>query len=408
MVPVIQRAILRTTVVLSAADAVTMLAFALVSILIARRFGAEQLGVYALATTLGGIVQIVADAGYNIWLPRVVAQQPAQIVPLLASAIAAKALLWLASCPLAIGVAAIQSSTAAVLTALALLDVLASSVSFSILGALRGIEWFITPQLVSSAYSITAAAGMSATVLAGADLWVALVVLCAVSTLRALHLVILFRGKTQQPFRLLDARAHVSLRSLVQQLRTQWRLWLVNISSTLLHRGPLVVLGVRSVPSEIGYFAAAFRIYSAARIIPGSLFNAALPQLTARRQQSQLSLHVLGIGLALSVIVATALWFSAPVVISATFALERAVTPLQLMAIAFAGLSLKTTFEVVLIGRLHDRVVAIGVTAVATATLVAAWFISPDASSFATLLIAGEWCLVAIFTIWLLHARSVS
>ncbi|GIV54608.1 MAG: hypothetical protein KatS3mg039_1126 [Candidatus Kapaibacterium sp.] len=405
---VIRRAILRTTLWLSIADALTLLAFAAVSIVIARRLGAEQLGAYSLATTLGGIVQIVADAGYSIWLPRAVAQNPSQLSIVLASAIATKVLLWFAAFPVALVIAVTQSDTAAVLTWLVAVDVLASCISFSVLAALRGIEWYIGPSLLSSTYSIVAAAGMVIAIVTGAPLWCAVGVMVAAGFARSVHLVALLHRRTRQHLTIAHLWTHAHPATIVNQLRAQWQLWTVNVFSTILHRGPLVVLGMRGLPSELGYYAAAFRIYSALRIIPGSLFNAVLPQLSSRQHDARLRTGILSVGFAVSLIVAGMLWLSSTPLIRATFGFEQAIRPLELMAIAFAGLSLKTTVEAVLIGRRHDRLVAVSVMVVAACTIAVSWIVPPLASSFAIVCVGSEWCLFVLLFGWLLRKRSLA
>ncbi len=386
----------------------TLIAFALVSIVIARRLGAEQLGAYSLAMTLGSLVQIAADAGYSIWLPREVAQQPSHVHLLVAGAIATKGTLWLITSLAVLSIAAAVSTEAVVLTAFVLVDVAASCVSFSILAALRGIEWYVAPQLLSSLYSALAATGMVLCIIVGLPLWLAVVALAITGIARAVHLLKLLHRKTQQSIQLEQICARIHPSALVEQLREQWRLWVVNIFSGILHRGPLVILGMRSQPSELGYFSAAFRIYSAARILPGALFNAVLPRMVARQRDTRFAVQLLVLGAISSLLIATMLWFGAAPLIHATFTFEQAIHPLKLMAIAFAGLSMKTIVEAVLIGRRHDRAVAISVAVVAIATVVAAWCVSPDASSFSVILIGSEWCLFAFLFAWLFRTRSAS
>lgn len=400
----IGRAILRTTFWLSVGDAATLVAFAVVAIVVARRLGAAALGDYSMAMTIGALLQIVADAGYNMWLTRTVARQPERIGAVLAEAIGTKAVLWCATLPLALAVAAAHSSTALALTVVVALDVLASCIGFAVLAALRGVERYVTPQLISSGYSLVAAVAMVAAIVLCDSLVLAVVLMTAIGTGRALHLLARFRAETGEHLHSEHLAASLRLRNVAAQLGQQWRLWLVNIASSIVHRVPLVVLGLRGGSAEVGYFSAAFRIYSAARIVPGALFNVALPRLAADGSTAVVrSIAVAGAGLGIGI--AAAMWIAAEPIVRITFALDAAIEPLQFLALAFVGLSLKTTLEALLIGRRRDRLVAGAVTLGAIVSVVVALLLPPTATMFSLLHVAIEWLLFIVLAVWLVRWR---
>jgi len=391
-----QRAILRTTFWLSVGDAITLLAYAAVAIIIARTFGPAVLGTYSLAMTIAGIVQIIADAGYNIWLPRAVAHNTSAADKLVSIALVTKLLLWVISTPCAVVVAWLHHAESALLTMLALLDTLASCGSFTILAALRGMNRYVAPQLLSSGYSFASACAMSGVILAGGSIIAVVATMAAVGLGRAAHLALLYvraRGSIEG---IRHATCLIRWNDIAHQLRMQRQLWLVNVASTVVHRAPLVVLGMRTDSLVLGFFAAAFRIYSAVRILPGALFNAALPRLATDRQPAR-ERNVLLFGSAVALAAGIVLFLGAAPLIGWTFQFEEAIVPMRLLAIASAGLSLKTAFEVVLISRMQDRFVAAAIATVACATLVAAWVIPATATSFSLLLVASEWFLCIIF-----------
>lgn len=400
----IGRAILRTTFWLSVGDAATLVAFAVVAIVVARRLGAAALGDYSMAMTIGALLQIVADAGYNMWLTRTVARQPERIGAVLAEAIGTKAVLWCATLPLALAVAAAHSSTALALTVVVALDVLASCIGFAVLAALRGVERYVAPQLISSGYSLVAAVAMVAAIVLCDSLVLAVVLMTAIGTGRALHLLARFRAETGEHLHSEHLAASLRLRNVAAQLGQQWRLWLVNIASSIVHRVPLVVLGLRGGSAEVGYFSAAFRIYSAARIVPGALFNVALPRLAADGSTAVVR-SIAVAGAALGIGIAAAMWIAAEPIVRITFALDAAIEPLQFFALAFVGLSLKTTLEALLIGRRRDRLVAGAVTLGAIVSVVVALLLPPTATMFSLLHVAIEWLLFIVLAVWLVRWR---
>lgn len=399
-----QRAILRTTFWLSVGDGITLLAYAVVAIIIARTFGAAVLGTYSLAMTIAGIVQIITDAGYNIWLPRAVAQDKTAADELVSTALFTKLLIWIVSAPGAVAIAWIHHAESALLTILALLDTLASCGSFAILAALRGMNRIVAPQLLSSVYSMVSATAMSVVMLAGGSIVTAVAAMAAVGIGRTVHLTFLFarlRGGIENIRRSIR---RIGWKEITHQLRMQRQLWLVNIASTIIHRAPLVVLGMRTGNSELGFFAAAFRIYSAMRIIPGALFNAALPRLATGRHPAR-ERQVLLLGTVVAFVGGTIVFLCAEPLIDWTFQFEESIVPMRLLSIASAGLSLKTTIEVVLISRMRDRIIAGTIAIVAFATLLVTWVIPPTSTSFSLLLIATEWFLCIIFAGWLALQR---
>lgn len=384
--------ILRTTFWLSLSDGITLVAFAIVSILIARRLGAEQLGEYSMAMTIGAFVQIVSDGGYSISLARTVAQQPAMVGMFFDQAVTTKFWLWLGSVPLALGVASIHSIQLAALCAIVLVDVLASCISFSVLGALRGINHYVMPQLISSAYSLGSAVGASAALYSGVGIWGTIAIIALVGLCRAGQLLWLFHRISGQRLLLPKLWSRHVHRNLWQHLTSHWRLWLVNISSSFLHRAPLIVLGLRGGSTEVGYFSAAFRIYSAMRIVPGALFNVALPLLVTDKTRHA-AIRILAIGGIIGLLSAGILWIGAAPLITTTFGLEGAVMPLQWMAVAFLALSLKTAMEAVLIARMDDNIVAAAVLVATGMTAITVWLIPPTAQWFSFVLIGSEWFL---------------
>lgn len=387
--------ILRATFWLSLSDGITLVAFAIVSILIARRLGAEQLGEYSMAMAIGAFVQIISDAGYSISLARLVAQQPGMIGTLFNQAVRVKFLLWVGSVPLALGIAGIHSLHLATLCTIVLIDGLASCISFSVLGALRGINQYIMPQLISSAYSVGSAVGACAAIYSGVGIGGTIAIFALVDLCRAGQLLWLFHRISGQRLSFPVLWSVRVLHDLQLHMASQWRLWLVNIASSFLHRAPLVVLGLRGGSMEVGYFSAAFRIYSAMRIVPGALFNVALPSLVADKT-SHTAARILTLGALISIVSAIALWIGASPLIRTTFGLDSAIVPLQWMAVALLGLSLKTVLEAILIARMDDKIVTAAVLLATGMTAITVWLIPPSANWFSFVLIGSEWFLLIV------------
>lgn len=392
-------AILRTTLVLSIADAITLIASAVASIMIGRWYGPELLGIYSFAVTLGMLVQVIADGGYSLWLPREVARIPQQIGYLLNAALAVKVGLWLVCLFPALVLAASQGERALVLSVLVLLSTLAKVLCFAILAALRGIEQYVRPQLISAMYSMCGTLIMLGTLSTGMDLSIAVGLSLAADIAALFHMTLTVKKRSATRLAWKSICSHFRWKVLISHLSKQRQLWLINIASSIIHRAPLLVLGVRGSATELGYFSAAYRLYSALRILPGSLFNAVLPRLTTTSDRRNIEYWLLASSTGVAIATAGLLCYAAEELIQWTFGFYGAVVPLQLLAWAFAGLFVKTTFEVIFIGRGLDRKASSIVVGGACLLMLIIWLFTPSATSFSILTLIIEWALCFSFAI---------
>ena len=265
------------------------IAFAL-SLVIGRALGVERFGRWILCTTWASMLTLVADLGFGVLLPRDGTRSDASPGRLLGGALASRLLLLaplgLVMYAAAPRIAADQESIAGVRLGVLLG---ASGAAYGCFGAMLRSQpaWVPAVLVVETAWSALQLAVASIVAWAGAGV-PPLILLATLVQLAQIGSGLVLYGMAfgdRDPIRIPSWSETVALirraipfaaSGLVANLQTRV--------------GPLM-LGYLSTASEVGMFAAASRIGTAARLAPGAMFAGALPVLSGEYGRDRTEAH---------------------------------------------------------------------------------------------------------------------
>lgn len=183
---------------------------------------------------------------------------------------------------------------------------------------------------------------------------------------------------------------------------------ITNILSSLLVRMPSIMLGWFATDAQHGIYAAASRFFTSLRIVPGAVLNTIIPEYSQRSSHSARIRNVMLLALAAAALCSAFLYFGAPLLISYTFSYAESVSILQILALGFGALFLKTTLEGFLLAA-HKEHLVNSVLAVVTVCAITAYAINARLSpqNVAWTISISEWVLfLALLTIFLSLKRT--
>jgi len=184
----------------------------------------------------------------------------------------------------------------------------------------------------------------------------------------------------------------------------QGHVTLINILSSLLVRLPVLMLGWFGTNQAVGFFSAASRFTTAARILPGAFLHTILPQYTKRNAHAPRIRMVLIATTAIAVAAGAALALSAPLLMHWTFTFQSSVAILQVLAVGFVFLSIKTVLEGFLLATHHEQMVTTVLALTAIVAAVAYLLVaSSSAMHVAAVSVASELVACIAFAIGLMR-----
>lgn len=271
------RRLVRDIAIVSGGQAVTWVATFLFVLAQARFLGPSRFGELSLALSYAAFFAIVVDFGVATHVTRAVAQARSDEGAILWSALAARGALWLIVMPLAwaltllLGYEADLQSTILVLTASLLFVGLAGALN----AYFQGRERFALPAIANALQRVAAAIVGIAVLLAGLGL-VAVAAVYAVSAALAVALLAAgLRGSGMAPPRF-DPRA---IRDLLRAALPIGLYWIVG---TFYFNVDLALVERMTPRESLGHYAAAYRLFSAAAIIPAIVCGTVLYPMYSR------------------------------------------------------------------------------------------------------------------------------
>lgn len=414
-------------------DAFSLVSGAIFVITLARTAGADTLGVFSFTLALAGIAQTICDAGFDITLARSIGANAHKARPELHKAMRIKLLLCAAVLPCAAVIAGMKNSSALPFSLVMMADVLPSTIAYAYVCALRGLHHSNRAARINALYNGVPYLAAAVVVLLYTDsLLLCAAALLAGDILKLMHLRHLFEAVAPADSRE-DVNQHENQHKSQHQLHSptadgsssaaaalklfcheQGHVTLINILSSLLVRLPVLMLGWFGSNQAVGFFSAASRFTTAARILPGAFLHTILPQYTKRNAQAPRIRIVLIATTAIAVAAGAALALSAPLLMHWTFTFQSSVAILQVLALGFVFLSIKTVLEGFLLATHHEQMVT---TVLALTAIVAAGayllVASSSAMHVAAVSVASELVACIAFAIGLmrwsaLHASGAS
>jgi O-antigen/teichoic acid export membrane protein len=406
-------------------DAFSLVSGAIFVITLARTSGADTLGVFSFTLALAGIAQTICDAGFDITLARSIGADAHKARPELHKAMRIKLLLCAAVLPCAAVIAGLKNSSALPFSLVMMADVLPSTLAYAYVCALRGLHHSNRAARIAALYNGIPYLAAAVVVLLYTDsLLLCAAALLAGDILKLLHLRHVFErvapadlseDMSQHQHHTPTAEGSSSAAAALKQFyQEQGHVTIINILSSLLVRLPVLMLGWFGTNQAVGFFSAASRFTTAARILPGAFLHTILPQYTKRNAHAPRIRMVLIATTAVAVAAGAALALAAPLLMHWTFTFQSSIGILQVLALGFVFLSIKTVLEGFLLATHHEQMVT---TVLALTAIVAAGayllVASSSAMHVAVVSVASELVACIAFAIGLmrwsaLHASGAS
>ena len=271
------RVLFRNIAIVSGGQAVTWIATFTFVLAQARYLGPARFGELSLALSYSAFFMIVIDFGVGTHVTRAVAQKSGDAATVLWPALAVRAGLWLVALPTAWALTMLLGYEAELqATILILVDSLLFVGVAGTLGAfLQGYERFLMPTIANALQRVAAAVFGIAMLIAGFGI-VAVALMYAASAVLAVGLLVFaLRGSGVLRPRL-DPRAVVALFGSVIPIGLYWIIgtFYFNVDMALVER---------LTPREsLGHYAAAYRLFVAASIVPALVCGTVLYPMFAR------------------------------------------------------------------------------------------------------------------------------
>ncbi|MFN9777154.1 MAG: oligosaccharide flippase family protein, partial [Candidatus Kapaibacterium sp.] len=342
-------------------DAFSLVSGAIFVITLARTSGADTLGVFSFTLALAGIAQTICDAGFDITLARSIGADAHKARPELHKAMRIKLLLCAAVLPCAAVIAGLKNSSALPFSLVMMADVLPSTLAYAYVCALRGLHHSNRAARIAALYNgIPYLAAAVVVLLYSHSLLLCAAALLAGDILKLLHLRHVFEAvapadsrenvnqhknqhESQHQLHSQTAEGSSSAAAALKQFyQEQGHVTFINILSSLLVRLPVLMLGWFGTNQAVGFFSAASRFTTAARILPGAFLHTILPQYTKRNAHAPRIRMVLIATTAVAVAAGAALALAAPLLMHWTFTFQSSIGILQVLALGFVFLSIKT------------------------------------------------------------------
>lgn len=305
-----------------------LLSGTLFQIILNRQFGAEYGGLFALATALALLFSIFVDFGYELIIPRRIAQHHEHSL-LLVESIIIKFILWLGgmvtiSCTMLsiwlINGANFGSETIIVYCCW----VLPRTITMGYMSVFRGLLYTKPIGIIENSLSLAGYTFSIGIIFLPIPAIISLCLVVGVQILAECGKIIWFRKALQQ-YSVKQSRNKTDYRQEIQRLLSQglqvllskehWGCFLTQCLSTIEARLGIYLLGAWGTQTDIGYFAAMQRVLSLTRVLPGSVFQGTLPHFSTAISISSFY-RLIGFIILLGLTGSIILWaFSEPIIL---------------------------------------------------------------------------------------------
>ena len=271
------RVLLKNIAIVSSGQAVTWIATFLFVLAQARLLGPARFGELSLALSYSAFFAIVIDFGVATHVTRAVAQKGAGAATVLWPALAVRAGLWLVALPTAWALTVVLGYEAELqATILVLVDsLLFVGVAGALAAFLQGNEHFLIPTIANALQRVAAAVFGIAVLQAGFGVVSVAVVYALSAALAVCLLVLALRGSGVLRPRI-DIAATTALFGSVIPIGLYW------IVGTFYFNADMALVERMTPRESLGHYAAAYRLFSAASIVPAIVCGTVLYPMYSR------------------------------------------------------------------------------------------------------------------------------
>ncbi|MFM8569391.1 MAG: lipopolysaccharide biosynthesis protein [Candidatus Kapaibacterium sp.] len=348
-----------TGLIIAAGDALSLVSGAVFVIALARLAGAETLGRFSFVLALAGIAQTICDAGFDITLPRTIGAEPAYARTETRKALGLKSAMCAIVLPVVLVFAMAKDGTDLPFSLLMILDVVPSTLSYALVCSLRGLRRSDEAARINAAYNGVPYLLAAGSLVLSPSLPLCAALLLAGDVLKFIHLRALFMRVAPPDTHGTETASLPLLTRLGSSWSEQGSVTSVNIISSLLVRLPVVMLGWIGTDTFAGYYSAAARFTTAARILPGAFLHSILPGYAKRQSDAPRIRAVIVSTTLASASIGALLALVAPMLMEWTFRFAESVAILRVLSIGFIVLSIKTVLEGFLLATHQERIVTL-------------------------------------------------
>ena len=272
------RSVARSMSILAGSQALMWVAAIVFTIAQATFLGPARFGELSVALSYAALLAVLVEFGLGTQLTRLVSQRASGHEEALAATVFIKAALWLFAMPL-VGLATLwfgyppELRVAILLLAVSVLFV---GIAQSLASYLQGREEFFLPALASVAQRLGATVLGTLMLLVRPEITVVAGAFVAAGVVNVLVLLVGMRSRSVRP------PMRVDLRNASDLFRRTIPLGLIGLA-TAIYWGVDMIMLQRLAPAEnVGWYAAAYRLFSVATILPSAVVGIALAPVLSR------------------------------------------------------------------------------------------------------------------------------
>jgi len=331
----------------------------LVSVLIARYLGKEDLGLFSIcfALVLGGI--LVSDLGLNpLVLREFAGTRSPEALNLRTLLLIRWVVAWAAGLlALLVSQIFLPGPNALTVGIMACLFIVVRSIAGTLENVIKARMYRMTSVAITMAGSAAHVLLVFAALEAGSDLSRVLLIMTGVETLKILFLSGMVRAELRSPLQGFPQ----TVQSFTRLVREGLPFALIGVFTLVNERSALFFLSSLCGNAEAGVYSAADRFMSVATLIDSSLLASAFPVLTLFRDDPRfhrITRQGAGISLSLGILGALVLAAGAPLLMRFSFRYAESAGLLRILALAFPAALWNSTLRVVLFSMHRERRVA--------------------------------------------------
>jgi len=341
---------------LMSADLVNAVLGMLFAFVMGRFFGAEYLGIYTFSFMLATMLWTLGESGYEVEIPREIAQEPHRMKALISDAQVFKTRILLFGFPIFCfyGIIALGEWYF-----LAIMPwVIPASANMTLRSVCRGLKMFPSISIIEISTSLfmypvmtlvlwfTKNIALVFLVLVFSELIKMLLYLYTVRRIENFHLGILF------PY----YKSLFSFSSMITRINERRGFTFVNLLTMLQYRSTLLILPLFQSNYMVGVYTVGMRFVSLLRLLPASTINVLLPEFSSENKSEHKSLLVKSLSymFLINVTIAVTIFALAEFIIDLTFQIPEAIGILRIMIWAIIPISMHQIIETFLMSRNYE------------------------------------------------------
>ncbi|MBS3998924.1 MAG: oligosaccharide flippase family protein [Desulfobulbaceae bacterium] len=386
---------------LMSADLVNAVLGILFAFVLGRFFGAEYLGIYTFSFMLATMLWTLGESGYEVEIPREIAQEPDRMKALIGDAQVFKTRILLFGFPIFCFYGMIALGEWYFLAILPW--VIPASANMTLKSVCRGLKRFSSISIIEISTSLflyptmtlvlwlTANIAYVFLVLVFSELIKMFLYLYTVRQIENFSLDILF------PY----TKSLFSFSSTIARIKERRGFTFVNLLTMMQYRSTLLILPLFQSNYMVGVFTVGMRFVSLLRLLPASTVNVLLPEFSSesRTEHKSLLKKSLFYMFLINAIIAVSIFALAELIIDLTFQISEAIGILKIMIWAIIPISMHQIVESFLISRNYELQISKSLFATALMTFIAVVVVNffYGINGIAFIFVVGEIVLLTLY-----------